>query len=125
MADALHLHRRVCVLRATGQQAEAARLERTELSAVLAALPAGDDAAALAALFAGEVARVTEAATLAEVLAPLLAAQLASKLQPAETGSKRLTREDAPRIAGPTAPRSVADFIDDMLAEERALSRSK
>lgn len=109
--------RRMCVLRERGLPGEAERVAQTDLAALLARLRAGDESPAaidarLETLLATERARVAEAAVLASLLAPLL-------------------HEPPPRPAAPPLPAaqpppasraraaSIADFIDEMIAQEK------
>lgn len=121
MDDALHLHRRICVLRASGHAREAARLESTELSGMLASLSTSVEPAQLASQLTAQAARVADALELAELIAPLLAARLgSSSLAVSSPGYQRVSpaRHDTD-----SAP-SIADFIDGMLEQERASARS-
>ncbi len=121
----MRLHRRICLLRAGGQAEAAGQLEQTELAAALESIRASGDSASVAPLLAAEEARVAEAVTLAEVLAPLLARQLAalpgqaSHPGPGRLGPLRRNPLMPGRLPGQPAP-SVADFIDGMLAQDRA-----
>jgi hypothetical protein len=123
--------RRVCVLRERGHPDDAERLRAGELMAMVAAIrtPAESDAAVserLNAIFAQEAERVANAAVLAELLAP----SLLEKLQP-QPGAEPNTTRASPSIAPPlpvektVAPRagSIADFIDEMIAQEKPPAR--
>lgn len=123
------IYRRVCVLRAIGHDREAGELERSELSPALdsarAASPAVADAEA--ALFAEEANRVTEARLLAELIAPLLTEGLRPMLSatPAAVAASALRPPLAPPRAAPSPAAgvpSVADLIEGMLAQDRALA---
>jgi hypothetical protein len=126
LADVLRLHRRVCVLRASGKTADAARLERTELAEAWAAQRASGGTTDVAPLLAAEEARVAEAVILAEMLAPLLASRLAAQEQEAASQSTRVAKTSRAQRETPTpaapAP-TIADFIEGMLAQDRAPSR--
>jgi hypothetical protein len=119
------------MLRERGQNEEAERLRAGELMTMLAAVraPGDSDAATtdrLNALFATEAERVANAAVLAEILVPMLAEQL----RPFATAGATASETPAPAAVAPVVPRpaqprpaSIADFIDDMLAQERPLDR--
>lgn len=122
--------RRICVLRSIDRYVEAEELHSTELMSLLSALrPNAEAETRVQAIFAAEEKRVADAQALAEVLAPLVAellraaplsipapasAPAATPVSPAPTDS-RPTRATAP---------SIADFIDDMIAQERPPSRA-
>lgn len=98
---------------------------------LIAGVRAPDDSDAtttdrLNALFATEAERVANAAVLAEILVPMIAEQLHSLNAPSAIGAEI----SAPAVVAPVAsktvpprPASIADFIDDMLAQERPLDR--
>jgi hypothetical protein len=123
--------RRVCILRERGQNEEAERLRAGELMTMLAAIRAPDDSDAtitdrLNALFATEAERVANAAVLAEILVPMIAEQL----RPLTASSAAANEIPAPSVVAPAPskpvqprPASIADFIDDMIAQERPLDR--
>jgi hypothetical protein len=82
----------------------------------------------LESVFAHEAERVSNATVLAELLGPLLSDQL--RLSPAAQGmisSMASAREPAPPPppTRPPAPRptSIADFIDEMIAQENPPER--
>jgi len=118
------IYRRVCVLKSTGRHAEARRLEATELEAALACIRTAAEGSAeaearIASVMAAESERVAEALTLAEILAPMLVERLGSNPPvkraneaPAEPRARRAADED----------RGIADFIEEMLAQDRAAS---
>lgn len=123
----MRVYRRVCILRSEGRSGEAQRIEDTEFAAAAdqarGALGAGPGAEArLEALLAGERERVAEAVAFAEILAPMLSARLrapgtagppaAESPLPARPGARR-----------PAEARAVADFIEEMLAQDRAGAR--
>ena len=121
------LYRRICLLRGTGQIAEAARLEETELPAVVAASQAaGADEAAIRSLYQAERTRVADLQDLAEILAPMLAKTLAGAIglatKPAAAVVSSITARAAANkaVTKTTVVPSVADLIDSMLAQERA-----
>lgn len=130
LADVLRLHRRVYVLRACGEMVEAARLERTELAEARNAHRISGDPTSLEPLLAAEEARVAEAVLLADVLAPLLAARLAAQapaLASQTRSQPKSGRSELPTAIVPatdSAP-TVADFIEGMLAQDRAVARAK
>ena len=112
------------MLREQGEESEADRVQSAALAELLIALrtPAETDAAfdqRVDAIFAVERERVANAAVLAELLAPLLAerlpvaAQSAAPKTPAGGPVARVTRPL------PVAPAGIADFIDEMIAQER------
>ncbi len=118
------IYRRVCVLKSTGRHAEARRLEETELEAALAAVRKTAQASAeaearIASVMAAESERVAEALALAEILAPMLVERLG-----ANPPAKRATEAPAGPRARPAADedRGIADFIEEMLAQDRAAS---
>ena len=130
LADVLRLHRRVCLLRASGDDTGADGLERTALAEAWEALRACGDPTDLAPLLAAEEARVADAVLLAEMLAPLLAAKLAAReMSPAPEAARRAkpARSDVPKpfAPAPEAAPTVADFIEGMLAQDRAGARAK
>ena len=98
---------------------------------LLAAVRAPDESDAamterLNALFATEAERVANATVLAEILVPMIAEQLRPLAAPGVTVSEI----PAPAVVAPVAtkpvqprPASIADFIDDMIAQERPLDR--
>ena len=98
---------------------------------MLAAVRAPDDSDAtttdrLNALFATEAERVANAAVLAEILMPMIAEQLRPLAAPGAAASEiPAPAVVAPVVTRPTQPRpaSIADFIDDMIAQERPLDR--
>jgi hypothetical protein len=130
-SDVARVCRRVCVLRERGQNEEAERLRAGELMTLLAAIrtPGDSDSATtdrLNALFATEAERVANAAVLAEMLLPMLAEQLRP---PAITAAAPqeipMAVVMAPVVTRPKPPRpaSIADFIDDMIAQENPPDR--
>jgi hypothetical protein len=122
------IYRRICFLRLEGQGGEASRIEFTELKdAVDAArlaspgLPEADSI--LKRLLEEEGERVADAVAFAEAIVPLLSGHLSA----AHAGS---SPQAAGTPSGARAPhrsaaeaRSVADFIDDMLAQDRPHAR--
>ena len=118
------------MLRASGNDEEAARLERTELAEAWDAQRASGDPTPLEPLLAAAEARVADAVLLAEILAPLLAAKLAAR--PPATAAQA-ARQTSPARSGTSKPftpatdatPTVADFIEGMLAQDRAIARAK
>lgn len=124
--NAVNLLRRACILRATGSESDAAALETTGLAAALESLreTCADSAkwdARVRALRQREEERVADAMVLADILLP----RLQNALQPS-VGSARArptsgpTSFSSPRPARPrNAPREIADFIDEMIAQRQ------
>jgi hypothetical protein len=134
LAEALHrfdlpwievgrIYRRMCFLRLEGLSEEAHVVEETEFAAAAAKAreAAGSESEAdtmMKTLLAEAEQRVAEAIAFAEVLVPMLTKRLAAVLP-----SQGAAPAGAPRR--PVSPglgegRGIADFIDDMLAQERA-----
>jgi hypothetical protein len=132
LAEALHrfeppwievgrVYRRICFLRLEGRGTEAQVIEETEFAeaAAKARGASGDEFEAdsiLRGIRAEEEERVAGAIAFAEVLVPMLERRVPA-LAPAPPAAP------APRRAPPPATgesRGIADFIDDMLAQERA-----
>ncbi|HVW22261.1 MAG TPA: hypothetical protein VHC86_13695 [Opitutaceae bacterium] len=107
-------------MRLNGRGTEADRLHSGEFSAAVEALRADsaddpDFSSQLEAQLAAEEERAADAVALAEVLLPMLAEPLGRASQP--------SGRPAPRPAAAAGPREtpgIADFIDEMLAHERA-----
>jgi hypothetical protein len=137
LAEALHrfdlpwikvgkIYRRICFLRSEGLALDAQHLEETELveATAQARRCAGSEFEAesiLQRLLTEEKERVADAIALAEIIVPMLAERLGS------LASLPMARAaPAPRQARPEAPvepRGIADFIDDMLTQERRVQR--
>lgn len=126
------LCRRICLLREREQPAAAEELRSGALEAMLAVLRTqgeseADIAQRIATIFATETERVANAAVLAELLAPLLGANAPSAATAAAT-SRGDGAAASPTPLGPTLasaplradPANIADFIDEMIAQERA-----
>ena len=79
----------------------------------------------LNALFATEAERVANAALLAELVAPMLADHLRPLTAPAIAPVAVAPVASLPPTAKPVQPRpgSIADFIDDMIAQEKPPER--
>jgi hypothetical protein len=123
-SDLARLCRRVCVLRERGLVAEAERVRAGELAETLAAVrsPTDTDEAIeqrLATTFAAEAERVANAAVLAELLAPLLADRAQRPGAPVALTSDSAAPLPPPKPAPRAGPLDLADFIDDMIAQER------
>lgn len=120
------IYRRICVLRARGHSVEAARLQSTELSRAVSTLRqslAGDPEieTKLGALFALEEERVANATVLAEILLPLLRESAApSAPRAAATAPPSADRRRSSRPPAAAAAPGIADFIDEMIQQERA-----
>ncbi len=114
----------MCLLREQGQADEAAQLEAGTLPEMVAALRGPDDtdatlAARLDSILALEMERVANAAVLAELLAPLL--QPAVARPTASLALAPSLPSDAMPLRAPRAlTGDIADFIDEMIAQERA-----
>ncbi|HXN35828.1 MAG TPA: hypothetical protein VN877_06630 [Opitutaceae bacterium] len=117
----------MCFLRSEGREAEAREIEDNELAAAVvdARRESESDAEAdalLNTLRAEAEERVADAIAFAEVLMPMLA----ERLRPfAQAGSREPenARQRKPNPDKSGEPRGIADFIDDMLAQDRAGSR--
>lgn len=126
--DVRRIYRRMCVLRATGKNDEAARLENQDLARALAeARIATNNSEEEAVVFAQEVERVANAAVLAELIAPMVAEQVraASPRIPAPSNNPAAPpAEQIPKAARPhqDAVPTIADMLDGMLAQEPARS---
>ena len=128
----------MCVLRERGQPEEAERLRAGELMTMVASVrtPTDSDAAIaerLNVIFAAESERVANASVLCELLLPVLAEKfhLQVKLPAAPPVATALelplaTVPPEPIPEKPAAPRSasIADFIDEMIAQEKPPPRS-
>jgi hypothetical protein len=135
LAEALHrfdppwikvgrVYRRICFLRSEGLGAEARRIEDTELADAVAEARGASGAQAdadtrLRAFYAEEEERVAEAIALVEVLVPSLSERL-SALAPARGGEAAVAVPKTPRRGTAGEEHGIADFIDEMLAQERA-----
>jgi hypothetical protein len=115
----------MCFLRSEGLAVEAQVLEETEFAAAEARARevSGNEFEAdsiLKTLLAEEQERVSEAVAFAEVLVPMLVKRLSGLVALPSAASP------APRAAKMPAhdeSRGIADFIEDMLAQERTASR--
>lgn len=118
------VHRRICFLRSEGRHAEAGDIEARELSSAVdearrACESDAESDSLLAAVRADGEERVADAVAFAEVLVPLLT----ERLSLAAPGAAEPPRRRRPAPEEPGEPREIADFIDEMLAHERAGSR--
>lgn len=130
-SEIARLCRRICLLRERGLAEEAERLRTGSLAGMVGALRSPTDtedalAARLALIFADETERVANAASLAELLGPLLAAQLLPSTVP---GAALPSPDAAGHVGKAPPPRagagSIADFIDEMLAQETPVARAQ
>jgi hypothetical protein len=133
MAEALHrfeppwievgrIYRRICFLRSEGLLGEARTIEETELAAAAARARGNsssdsDADSLLTTLLREEEERVLEAIAFAEVLAPMLVRGI-SGLAPARPRAVAAPSPRTPR-PGDGETREIADFIDEMLAQDR------
>jgi len=119
--------RRICLLRAAGRYAEAQRIEDTELAAAAAKAsregsgPGPEADARLATMLAGEAERVAAAVAFAEILAPMLSERLGDRAAIHAQAPKHPHR--GPGTGAPGGVRGIADFIEEMLAQDRAGTR--
>ena len=134
IAEALHrfdppwievgrVYRRICFLRCEGLTTEAQLIEQTEFAEAAARARESTESkeeadSLLKNLLLEESARVAEAIAFAEVLVPVLAKRLAA-LIPSPRAPLVAPATPRERKPGRDENRSVADFIDDMLAQER------
>lgn len=148
LRDVRVLYRRVCVLRASGKIDEAEALLSGKVAAAIASARESSEVSEqqLENIFASEEDRVDTAHALAEILLPLLTAanETSAALRnfgsprPAESprhpGGESGYDSTAPTTsqpaennganAGPMLP-GIADFIDEMLTQERAPLESR
>ena len=122
--DVARIYRRVCFLRLDGREADSARMERAEFADAVAAarlgVPSGTDLErALSQLMREEEERVANAVAFAEVVVPRLSERTPQAGAARAAPDARRGDRQAPRAAGGT----IADFIDDMLVQERPSSR--
>ncbi len=118
------IYRRICFLRFDGQAGEASRLEFSELKEAIDAAKSAstttDEAdAILRRLLDEEGERVSEAVAFAEVLIPMLADRISPAIPAKSAGTLPLRASHRPRLGPDSAERSIADFIDDMLVQDR------
>jgi len=115
------IYRRVCWLHSQSRDAEAQLMRETQLATAVAAARASPIAPAtdaqLQAVLDQEADRVATAVALVELLTPILNASppFAGRAPPVRAAAA--VRDRPPRPSDSPTP-SVADFIDDMLAQE-------
>jgi hypothetical protein len=119
------IYRRICFLRSEGLREEAQRIEDGEFAEAAArardACASREEAEAhLRALKSEEKERVAGAVAFAEVLVPMLASKLPQAA--AAHGHAPAPERRKPRAASGEA-RGIADFIDDMLDQDRSSQR--
>jgi len=120
------IFRRVFLLQSAGRGAEARLTEDTELAAAAARARAASGAGIEAderfrAVVDEERARVAGAVALAEVLAPMLSERLIALVPARAPAAACVPRK--PGAGAAVEARGIADYIDEMLAHERAASR--
>lgn len=113
----------MCFLRLEGRAEEAKHVEETELAEAEAQVRETGRSdpeieTYLRCLHAEEEGRVAEAIAFAEVIVPALSERLAG-VDPAPRAPTRPAPKPAPQAKAP----GIADFIDEMLANDRAGSR--
>lgn len=130
------VYRRVCVLRFAGKTDEAEKLEATSLTQAVGTLRDSSTVtpAQLDALFAAEEERVADARALAEILLPMLlessfalpvaasrpvTSPIASAARPSPSPAEATSDEKPLPDNSGTLP-GIADFIDEMLSQDRA-----
>jgi hypothetical protein len=130
-SDVARVCRRVCVLRERGLNEEAERLRAGELMEMVATVrtPGDNDTDVterLNHLFATEAERVANAAVLAELLLPQISARLNAVTTPTAASKTPTAAVGVPARAEKPAQRSgsIADFIDDMIAQDKPTDRS-
>jgi hypothetical protein len=127
----VRLCRRIALRRECGDTVAAEEIRCGPLAAALEIVRAKTGATAaeverrLEVIFAAEQERVANAAVLAELLAPLLRDRL-----PAATADGAVPGSASPRLPPPPPPKrfaaaNIADFIDEMLAYERATASAE
>jgi hypothetical protein len=116
------IFRRICFLRAEGLTSEALRVEESEFVPAAARARSGagsefESESILQALLTEEKGRVCDAIAFAEILVPMLAERLAATAGPIRAAAhvpKKMKAES------PAAARDIADFIDDMLRQDKS-----
>jgi len=125
------LVRRVCVLRERGESGAAENLRTGALANLIASLPAAADAPPaveqrIEAIFNTEQERVANASALAELLLPLLTdsaplfGALSKPPMTATPSPPPIANQEVERPKPVRRPGDIADFLDDMIAQERA-----
>ena len=117
------MYRRICFLRSEGLSDEAQLIEMTEFAEAAARARESSGSAEeadtmLKALLSEEQERVASAIAFAEVLEPMLAKRHAESNPPIPRPAAASPARKQ-RIPGRDESRGIADFIDDMLAQER------
>jgi hypothetical protein len=120
------VYRRICFLRSEGLPDEAQVIQETEFAEAAARArsllsPGSGADSLLRELMAEEEERVAQAVAFAEVLVPMLARRL--PLRPSAPPHAGPPEARARAQVGPGAARGVADFIDDMLAQDSLAPR--
>jgi hypothetical protein len=119
--------RRICILRWEGRDGEARLVEDTVLAGAAARARGPSESAQeadarLKELLAQETERVAAAAAFAEVVAPMLSVRLGAPVPArAPAGASRSSGRPEARPLG--EERGIADFIDEMLEQERVGAR--
>jgi hypothetical protein len=120
------VHRRICFLRLEGREAEAREIEGRELEPAVAEARKDSESeaeaeAVLRAVTSDDEERVAEAIAFAEVLVPMLSERL-SLQAPAPGIPKRGPRQGRAVPGDQDQAHGIADFIDEMLAQQRPAS---
>ena len=120
------VHRRICFLRLEGREAEAREIEGRELEPAVAEARKDSESeaeaeAVLRAVTSDDEERVAEAIAFAEVLVPMLSERL-SLQAPAPGIPKRGPRQSRAASGDQDQAHGIADFIDEMLAQQRPAS---
>jgi len=133
LAGLARLIRQVCLLRESGDAAQAAQLRNGGLADAvrdyrLAHGPQALPESELQAMFAAEERRVAEAAILSELLVPRLAAcfpadSASGRSAPLRPGAARGGISTGP-APSPVGPPVISDLLDAMLAAERNTGRA-
>jgi hypothetical protein len=118
------VHRRICFLRFEGRSAEAQSVNDQEFAAAVAEArkDSNSDAEADVLLRSIEVEdeeRVADAIAFAEVLVPMLS-ERQRVASPASARAADHPRQRRAALEPAGESRGIADFIDDMLAQDRA-----
>jgi len=133
LAEALHrferpwikvgrIYRRICFLRVEGRGEEAERMELTEFAEAAEEARQSSPSEAdslMRTLLAEESERVAEAVAFAEVLVPILA----ERISLAQSDIAHPAAGPRARASVPRETPGIADFIDEMLAQDRSCPR--
>jgi hypothetical protein len=116
------IFRRLCFLRAEGLLAEAQRVEDEEFTEAAArarecASSEFEAESILQALLTEEKERVADAIAFAEILVPMLAERLAANAGPIRSAAHVAQKA---RASAPAQAKDIADFIDDMLRQDKS-----